>query len=79
MKITWKKNASVTGYLVQYSDKSSFASPKTLTITKNTLVSKTISVTKGKKYYVRIRSFKTVGGKKYYSAWSEAKAVTIRK
>ena len=80
MKVTWKKNTAVTGYQIQYSLKSSFASPKTVTVSKNTQTSTTISsLTKGKKYYVRIRSFKTVSGKKYYSAWSASKATTIKK
>ena len=80
MKITWKKNTAVTGYQIQYSLKSSFASPKTKTISKNSQIATTISsLAKGKKYYVRIRSFKTVSGKKYYSAWSAAKATTIKK
>ena len=80
MTVKWGKNTKASGYLIQYSLKSSFASPKTVTIGKNSVVSKVIvSLTKGKKYYVRIRSFKTVSGKKYYSAWSAAKAVTIKK
>ena len=80
MKVTWKKNTSVTGYQIQYSLKSSFASPKTVTISKNSQIATTISnLMKGKKYYVRIRSYKTVSGKKYYSAWSAAKATTIKK
>ena len=53
---------------------------KTVTITKNTTVSRTIgSLTKGKTYYVRVRSFKTVNGKKYCSAWSAIKVVTVKK
>ena len=80
MKVTWKKSTTVSGYQIQYSLKSSFASAKFLTIYKNTLTATTISsLTKGKKYYVRIRSFKTANGKKFYSAWSAAKAVTIKK
>ncbi len=43
-------------------------------------VSKTISsLTKGKTYYVRIRTYKTVSGTKYYSAWSSTKSVKISK
>ncbi len=80
MRVVWKKNTSVTGYQIQYSLKSSFASPKTVTIGKNTQYAKTFSgLTRGKKYYVRIRSYKTVSGKKYYSAWSATKATTIKK
>jgi uncharacterized protein YjdB len=81
MTVKWKRNSKANGYQVQYSKSKSFSSGnKTLTITKNTLINKTIgSLTKGKKYYVRVRSFKTVGGKKYYSAWSAVKAVTVKK
>ena len=80
MTVKWKKNAVGAGYLFQYSTSSKFASPKTVWITKNTTLTKTIgSLTKGKKYYVRIRTYKTVGKTKFYSAWSAAKAVTIKK
>ena len=81
MTVKWKRNAKASGYQVQYSKSKSFSSGnKTATIKKNTLINKTIgSLTKGKKYYVRVRCFKTVSGKKYYSAWSAAKAVTVKK
>ena len=80
MTVKWKKNAVGTGYQIQYSTSSKFTSPKTVTVTKNTTLSKTIgSLAKGKKYYVRIRTYKTVGSTKFYSGWSAAKAVTIRK
>ena len=80
MKITWNQNTAVTGYQIQYGLKSSFSGAMKATISKNSTVSRTIkSLKKGKKYYVRIRSFKTVSGKKYYSAWSAKKAVTIKK
>ena len=80
MKVTWKKNTTVSGYQVEYSLKSSFAGAKFMTIYENTLTATTIcSLAKGKKYYVRIRSFKTANGKKFYSAWSAAKAVAIKK
>ena len=80
MTVKWGKNTKANGYQIQYSLKSNFASPKTVTIGKNTIVSKVIgSLTKGKKYYVRIRSYKTMSGKKHYSAWSALKSVTIKK
>ena len=80
MTVKWKKNAVGTGYQIQYSTSSKFTSPKTVTVTKNTTLSKTIgSLAKGKKYYVRIRTYKTVGSTKFYSGWSAAKAVTIRR
>ena len=81
MTVKWRKNAKSNGYQVQYSLKSNFVSgSKTITLKKNSIVSTVIgSLTKGKKYYVRIRCFRIAGGKKYYSAWSTLKATTIKK
>ena len=78
--VKWKKNAVGTGYQIQYSTSSQFTGANSAWITKNTVVSKKItSLTKGKKYYVRMRTYKTVGGVKYYSGWCTVKAVTIKK
>lgn len=79
--VKWsKKTAQVTGYQIQYSTNSKFSKTKTVTITKNKTVSKKISkLSAKKKYYVRIRTYKTVSGKKYYSDWSAAKSVTTKK
>lgn len=81
MTVKWGKNAKGSGYQVQYSPSKSFASGnKTVTISKNGTVSTTIgSLTKGKTYYVRVRTFKTVSGKKFYSAWSATKSLKITK
>jgi hypothetical protein len=83
MTVKWKKNAKATGYQIQYSTSKSFKSgsaTKTATVSKASTVSKVISsLTKGKTYYVRIRTYKTVSGKKYYSGWSTAKTVKISK
>ena len=80
MTVKWGKNSKASGYIVQYGLKSSFKGAKTVTLSKATLISKTIAkLTKGKVYYVRVRAFKKVGSKKYYSAWSAAKKVKISK
>ena len=80
MTVKWKKNAVGTGYQIQFSTSSKFEKPKSVTIAKNSTLTKTIgSLAKGKKYYVRIRTYKTVGKTKFYSGWSAAKTVTIRK
>jgi len=80
-KFTWKKNAKANGYQVQWSTSSAFKSGnKSKTITKNSTLSFTATgLKKGKTYYVRVRSYKKVGGKTYYSAWSTKKAVKITK
>ena len=80
MTVKWGKNSKATGYQIQYSTSKNFSSYKSATVTKNSTVSKAIgSLKKGKTYYVRVRSYKTVSGKKYYSAWSVVKTVKITK
>ena len=80
-KVNWRaQTAQTTGYQVQYSVNKNFKSPVTKTVAScktRTLTVKKLSA--GKRYYVRIRTYRTAGGKKYYSAWSKAKAVTTRK
>lgn len=80
MTVKWAKNAKANGYQVQYSLKSNFSGAKSVSADKNSIVSKTIGgLTKGKKYYVRLRTYKKVGSKKYYSTWSATKTVVIKK
>lgn len=81
MKVTWGKNSKATGYEIMYSTSKSFASGnKTVKVTKASTVSRGIGgLTKGKTYYVKMRTYKTVSGKTYYSAWSVVKTVKITK
>ena len=75
-KITVKKAASVTGYQIQYGTKKNFKGAKSV---KTKATTKTVSKLAKKKYYVRFRTYKVVDGKTYYSSWSGAKTVTIKK
>lgn len=81
LKVQWKKNNNATGYEIQYSTDKNFKESVTKkTVTKKTTTSATYTnLTKGKTYYVRIRTYKTVSGKKNYSDWSTAKSVKISK
>ena len=77
----WKKQTNkTTGYEIQYStDKNFKKGNKTVTVNKNSTTSKAVSKLKSKKkYYVRIRTYKTVNGTKYYSSWSKSKTVTAK-
>ena len=85
-KVTWKQGTKITGYQIQYSTSKKFEDKKTetKTITSSKTTSKTISKLKAKKkYYVRVRAYKTVkiDGKnvKVYSSWSDVKTVTTKK
>ena len=79
--VKWKKNTAGNGYQIQYSTSKKFAKGnKTKTISKNKTTSYTIKKLKKKKtYYVRIRTYKKVSGKTYYSGWSSVKKVKIKK
>ncbi len=79
LKVSWKKDRRATGYQVQYCTSKAFKKGvKTITITKNKTITKTISkLTKGKPYYVRVRAYKSVKvnkkTQKLYGAWSSVK------
>ncbi|MGN0528820.1 MAG: fibronectin type III domain-containing protein [Eubacterium sp.] len=79
--VKWKKQSTqTTGYQIQYSTSSKFTSPKYVTVSSYKTTSKTVKSLKAKKkYYVRVRTYKTVSGTKYYSSWSKAKSVTTKK
>ncbi len=85
LTVKWKKQSAATGYQVQYSTNSKFkkSATKTLTVKKNKQTSSKISKLKsGKKYYVKVRTYKTIkiNGKstKVYSAWSSVKSAKVK-
>lgn len=72
-KVTWKKQATQTsGYEIQHAtDKKFTKNKKTQNISSNKTISKSVTKLKGStKYYVRIRTYKTVNGTRYYSDWN---------
>lgn len=86
MSLIWKKDVQATGYQIQYAKNSKFTvGKKSITVTKknavvkkSTVTKKILKLTKNKKYYVRIRAYKKVNGKKYYSAWSKTAKVKCK-
>ena len=75
----WKKNATVTGYKVQYSLKSNFSGAKTITVkSPKTLKAVAKKLNAGKYYYVRIRTYKTISKVNYFSAWSKTYKVKTK-
>ncbi|MBE6719594.1 MAG: fibronectin type III domain-containing protein [Ruminococcaceae bacterium] len=79
--VTYKKSSTVAGYQIQYATNSKFTKgKKTLTVKGAKNTKKTVKkLTAKKKYYVRVRAYKTINSKKVYSPWSKAKAVTTKK
>ena len=80
VSVEWKKVSGVKGYQVQVAtDKKFKKNKKTATVKKQKTTKVTIKKLKAKKkYYVRIRTYKTVNGKKVYSAWSKVKSVKTK-
>ena len=78
--VDWAQKGSATGYEIQYATNSKFTGAKKVTITNNKTDKTTVSkLSANKKYYVRVRSYTTVGGTKYYGSWSATKTVTTKK
>lgn len=80
--VKWKKqNKFTSGYQVQYSANKKFLknTAVTKTVNENTAAKLTVKKLKAnKKYFVRIRTYMTVEGKKYYSEWSKSKRVKTK-
>ena len=78
--VTYSKISGVKGYQVQVAtDKKFKKNKKTVTIKKQKTTKSTVKKLKAnKKYYVRVRTYKVVNGKKVYSAWSKVKTVKTK-
>jgi len=80
LKITWKKLSKISGYQVQIAGNAKFQNGKQNKAVSAKSTSLTISkLTQGKRYYVRMRAYKAVKGKKEYGKWSNTKSVVIKK
>ena len=75
---SWKQAKSITSYQIQYSTASSMKSARTITVKGTSKSAVLKKLTRGKKYYVRIRTVKTVGKKNYYSTWSKTASVKVK-
>lgn len=81
MAVKWKQDKKATGYIIQYStDKKFKKDVKSVTVSKNKTTSKSLGKLKaGKKYYVRVCSYKKSSGKTIKGGYSEAKTVKVKK
>ena len=79
--VKWKKKSKIMGYQIQYSTDSKFKkNKKSIKIKKAKTTSKKISNLKeSKKYYFRIRTYKSSNKKTRYSKWSKVKSVKTQK
>ena len=80
VSVEWKKVSGVNGYEIQVAtDKKFKKNKKTVTVKKQKTTKTTVKKLKAKKkYYVRVRTYKIVNGKKVYSSWSKVKSVKTK-
>lgn len=79
--VKWKKKSKITGYQIQYSTDSKFKkNKKSIKLKKAKTTSKKVSNLKeSKKYYFRIRTYKSSNKKTRYSKWSKVKSIKTQK
>lgn len=78
IKVSWKKDSQADGYEITYTlNKKMSGNKKTVSINSKNTTNKIISgLEKGKTYYIKIRAYKNISGKKYYGAF--CKTVKIK-
>lgn len=77
--IQWKKDTKATGYQIKIGTKKNLSGAKTYTVKSYKTYKKTVSKLKSKKkYYVKVRAYKTVGKTKLYGAYSSVKSVKVK-
>ncbi|OUQ63326.1 hypothetical protein B5E53_16145 [Eubacterium sp. An11] len=76
--VTWKRVSGAAGYQVTYSLKKKFKNAKTITVSASKAKTVLKKLKKNKKYYVKVRAFKTYRGQTYYGNYSKVKKVTIK-
>ena len=81
ISLKWSRNTKASGYQIQYSTSKKFKGAKTVKVSGNSKISKTLSsgIKKGKTYYVRIRCYKKSGKVTSYSVWSKTGRVKIKR
>ena len=77
-KASFENTSSISGIQLRYSLKNNMSASTTLNLKSNAKSKKVIGLKSKKTYYVRIRTYKIVDGKKYYSAWSKVKSVKTK-
>lgn len=77
VKATWKKLTNISGYQIQYAPNKKFKKAKRKTVKSTSVTIKKLK--KKKTYFVRVRAYKLVDGKKVYGKWSAVKKVKIKK
>lgn len=76
VKITWNKVRTAKGYQIKYSAKKNMKGAKT--VTSGSLSKKITKLKSGKRYYFKVRAYKTADGSRIYGGWSSVKSVKVK-
>ena len=76
VKITWNKVKTAKGYQIKYSAKKNMKGAKTAT--SGSLSKKITKLKPGKRYYFKVRAYKTADGSRIYGGWSSTKSVKVK-
>ncbi|MBQ6872961.1 MAG: fibronectin type III domain-containing protein, partial [Clostridia bacterium] len=76
--VKWSNVSGESGYQVYYSTKKDSGYKKAASYKTNVVKGSKSKLKSGKKYYFKVRAYKTVDGKKIYSAWSAVKSVKVK-
>lgn len=81
VRVTWKRDKKASGYQIQYSLKKSFKKGVgKVAVKKNRITSKNLrNLKKGRVYYIRVRAYRVIDGKKAYGPYSKIKRVSVGK
>lgn len=77
LKVTYKKVSGATGYQITYATNKSFKSAKTKYVSAKYGSATIKNLAKNKRYYVRVRAYKAVNGKRYMGLGSSVKSVKV--
>lgn len=79
LTVTWKKDKNVFGYQIKIATKKNFKGAKTYTVKSYKTYKKVIKKLKAKKkYFVKVRAYKTVGKSKVYGAYSAVRSCKVK-
>ena len=76
VKITWNKVRTAKGYQIKYSAKKNMKGAKT--VTSGALSKKITKLKSGKRYYFKVRAYKSADGSRIYGGWSSVKSVKVK-
>lgn len=77
-KVTWKKVGGATGYVIYYSTKKSSGYKAAKTVSNKTTSYTKTGLKKGKTYYFKVCAYRKVGGKTFYSNYSNVKSIKLK-